>query len=75
MNQLIEPGATVIFRSTASTLGHPGYPERSGQTVTIVRQLSDTEVDEDEVGRMYRIRFADGVHADAFADELERNEP
>jgi hypothetical protein len=45
------------------------YRDRSGQGVAILRRL-DEEIDEDEVGPMYRIRFGDGVLADAFADEL-----
>lgn len=43
--------------------------QRSGQTVRVVRHLSDVEVDP-EVGDMYRVEFADGVQRDVFADEL-----
>ena len=43
---------------------------RSGQEVEILRVLTATEVDIPDVGRMYRIRFADGCETDAFEDEL-----
>lgn len=49
-------------------VGLPGWASRSGETVEVIRELT-----EDEVGSgttMYRVRFADGVEADAFADEL-----
>lgn len=60
----------MIFRSTSTVAGAPGYRERSGDAVTIVRPLTAGECDVDEVGQMYRIRFTDGVEADAFANEL-----
>lgn len=41
-----------IFRSTQQSSGAPGYPERSGQTVTIVRPLTKDEADLHEVGTM-----------------------
>ncbi len=49
-------------------------PERrerrySGQQCLIVRELGDAERDR-EVGRMFRVRFADGGFIDAFRDEL-----
>ena len=43
---------------------------RSGQEVEVVRPLSATECDIDEVGNMFRIRFKDGFETDAFEDEL-----
>ena len=61
------------FRSSAMTLGAPGYPERSDQAVTVVRELTPDEVDA-EVGRMFRVRFADGIETDAFEEELRRCE-
>lgn len=45
--------------------------ERTGQPVTIVRELDDTERDA-EVGRMFRVRFPDGHEADAFDEEVVR---
>lgn len=62
-----------IFRSSASTVGDPGYPERSGQEVQIVRPLTVEEADLDEVGPMFRIRFRDGVETSAFEDALLDN--
>jgi len=60
-----------IFRSTQRDPGAPGYPERSGQRVDIVRPYGDDEIDLDEVGPMFLVRFADGLEIDAFGDELE----
>ena len=42
-----------------------------GQEVEVLRELTDMECDKEEVGNMYRIRFADGFITDAFEDELE----
>lgn len=47
--------------------------ERSGQQVEIIRQLTKDEVD-DEIGKMFKIRFSDGFEADAFEDELSKVE-
>ena len=41
---------------------------RTHQEVAVLHQLSD--VNEVEVGKMYRVRFADGFEGDVFADEL-----
>ena len=43
---------------------------RTGQTVEILRALTEQEADLDDVGPMFRIRFEDGYETDAFADEL-----
>lgn len=43
---------------------------RSRSSVTVLRQLSSQECD-DECQPMYRVRFADGFETDAFADELD----
>lgn len=56
-----------VFTSTASKPGAPGYRDRSGQTVDVLRALTRDEAD----CKMFKIRFADGVEADAFADEIE----
>lgn len=61
---------TKIFQSSSMTKGHPGYPERSGQDVTVLRPLGEDEYYGVEVEAMYRIRFADGVETDAFESEL-----
>jgi hypothetical protein len=59
-----------VFQSTQQSPGAPGYPERSGQTVKIVKEYGDDEIDRAEVGPMFRIQFEDGLETDAFADEL-----
>lgn len=61
-----------IFTSTQQSPGEPGYPERSGQSVEVVRPLvmgDDAEVDW-ESGPMFRIRFSDGVETTAWSEEL-----
>jgi hypothetical protein len=45
------------------------YATRTGQTVVIVRPLTEAEADP-EVGPMFRVRFPDGFEGDAFEDEL-----
>jgi hypothetical protein len=40
-----------------------------GQSVEILRELGDDERDP-EVGRMFRVRFADGFEEDVHGDEL-----
>jgi hypothetical protein len=65
---------TIIFTSTQQAQGEPGYPERSGQTVEVLRPLTmgDAESEVDwESGPMFQIRFADGVEAVAWDDELD----
>ena len=54
-----------IFRTTDTEL-----KRYNGSEVQVLRQLTDYEADE-EVGKMYKIRFADGYERDAFEDELE----
>ena len=61
---------TATFASSQESPGSPGYPERNGQTVTVIRALTDKEADLEEVGPMFKIKFADGIVTDAFADEL-----
>ena len=66
--------ATVTFEyhcwesdeSTDAELWH-----RTRQPVTVIRQLGPDEVDE-EIGRMYHVRFQDGFEGDVFEDELAR---
>jgi len=62
-----EVGQKVVFNSTHSAAKQDG---RLNVEVEIVRPLTDQEADLDEVGPMYKIRFADGHIEDAFADEL-----
>lgn len=66
-----------IFRSQSAVDGAPGFRERSGETVTIVAEIreDDAEVASDEqVARLFRIRFSDGVETEAFEDELVADE-
>jgi len=65
----IEAGQRRIFRSS-SVLGAPGFPERSGEAVTVLRPLTSQEADLAETGPMYRIAFTDRVETDAFEEEL-----
>lgn len=44
---------------------------RSGHVVEVLRELTEDEVDADDVGLMYKVRFIDGFECDAFADELD----
>lgn len=41
----------------------------TGQSVVILHRLSN--IDEAQVGRMYRVEFADGFRYDVFEDELQ----
>lgn len=52
---------------------HGGYEElndRSGSSVLVLRALTEKEVDINDVGPMYEVRFPDGYQCDAFEDEL-----
>ena len=40
----------------------------TGQQVTVIQELND--VDEFDVGKMYRVEFSDRFQGDAFIDEL-----
>lgn len=57
------------FTSSSTIKGAPGYPERSGERVEVIRPLAADEADE-EVGPMFVVRFEDGVEAHVFEDEL-----
>jgi len=59
-----------IYKSSSVINGFPGFPERSGKPVTLVRPLTEDEADLDETGPMWRIKFDDGVTTDVFEDEL-----
>lgn len=54
-----------IFTTTQSDL-----LKYNGYVVQVRKELGDNERDP-EVGRMWNIRFPDGVMIDAFEDELE----
>ena len=55
-----------IFLTTQSDL-----LKYNGSDCEIVRELTDDECDKADVGRMYKVRFADGKEIDAFEDELD----
>ena len=57
---------TATFKTRDSELR-----DHNGETVAILRPLTDDEIDMTEVGPMYRIAFPDGTVTDAFADELK----
>lgn len=69
--EFIEIGGQYVFRSTERELGGPGHKERSGETVTVVRPLTE---DESDVEGMLLVRFADGTEAHVFGDELSSAE-
>lgn len=49
----------------------PEYTAHSGQTVTVVRQLTQVEADQgDGMERMFRVKAEDGWEGDAFESEL-----
>ncbi len=63
----IKIGEQYIFNT------HGGYEElndRSGSLVTVLRALTEKEVDIFNVGGVYKIKFLDGYITDAFEDEL-----
>lgn len=47
---------------------HAQLWHHSGQLTTIINKLADVE--EHDVGEMYRVEFLDGFCEDVFADEL-----
>ena len=66
-----------IFRSQSAVDGAPGFRERSGETVTVVEEIREDDVEaasDEDVARLYRIRFSDGVETEAFGDELIADE-
>lgn len=64
----IEPGDTYIFTTTTEELR-----KYSGTKIEVLRALTKDECDIDDVGNMYRVRFADGYERDVFEDELTGN--
>lgn len=56
-------------KSVFVSCGDREWNGRTGETAEILHRLTADKVD-DEVGPMFRIRFADGVETDAFLDEL-----
>lgn len=46
------------------------YRDKNGQEVTILRRLTETEADIEDVGVMYKAKLEDGTELDVFEDEL-----
>lgn len=44
----------------------------NGTEVEVIRALTDDEVDIFDVGKMYKVRFNDGMENDVFEDELSQ---
>lgn len=66
-----------IFRSQSVIDGAPGFRERTGETVTVLAEVAEDDPEvatDDEVARLYRIRFSDGTETEAFEDELVADE-
>lgn len=66
-----------IFRSQSVSDGAPGFRERSGEAVTVLEEVREDDPEvamDDNVGRIYRIRFSDGTETEAFEDELVAEE-
>ena len=62
------------FRPSAAVDGPPGYRERAGQTVTVLGEVpaeQDPDAGTEDVAKLFRVRFDDGVETEAFEDELE----
>lgn len=54
--------------------GDSALNARTGQSVVVLRALTEQEADIADVGKMFHIRFEDGYETDAFADELTLDE-
>lgn len=62
-----ETGIKFIYDSHG---GDTALNDRTGQSVVVLRALTEKEADIHDVGKMFCIRFEDGFETDAFADEL-----
>ncbi len=45
---------------------------RNGQEVTVLRILTDEEADTGNDGKMFCVKFSDGMEHNVFEDEIER---
>lgn len=63
---MLENGKKYTFNTTDTEL-----LKYNGTDVEVIRPLTETECDIEDVGNMYKVRFADGYERDAFEDELE----
>lgn len=64
----IENGKTYVFHTTDSELS-----KYNNTKVSIIRKLTNSECDIEDIGNMYRVQFKDGHENDIFEDELEEN--
>ena len=65
---MLENGKKYTFNTTDKELS-----KYNGTDVEVIRPLTETECDIEDVGNMYKVRFADGYETDAFEDELSEN--
>ena len=63
---MLENGKKYTFNTTDTEL-----LKYNGTDVEVIRPLTETECDIEDVGNMYKVRFSDGYEKDAFEDELE----
>ena len=65
---MLENGKKYTFNTIDTELS-----KYNGTDVEVIRPLTETECDIEDVGNMYKVRFADGYERDAFEDELSEN--
>ena len=63
---MLENGKKYTFTTTDTEL-----LKYNGTDVKVIRPLTEEECDIEDVGNMYKVKFADGYERDAFEDELE----
>lgn len=57
----------VIFKTVSLDLRW-----RNGQRVEVLRLLTDEEADTGNDGKMYCVKFPDGMHHNVFRDEISK---
>ncbi|MCI6676082.1 MAG: hypothetical protein MSG78_04120 [Clostridiales bacterium] len=65
---MLENGKKYTFNTIDTELS-----KYNGTDVEVIRPLTETECDIEDVGNMYKVRFSDGYERDAFEDELSEN--
>lgn len=68
-SQIERVGQRYVFDYPKEFVTLPDYTAHAGQQVTVVRQLTLEEADQDQQP-MWRVRADDGWEGDAFDDEL-----
>jgi len=63
---MLENGKKYTFNTTDAELLRYNRTD-----VEIIRPLTETECDVEDIGNMYKVRFTDGYEKDVFEDELE----